>query len=55
METNNNIWWIHTPYSNSVVEIEDLPYSITINNWRNYLDVIFFPLDEYLDDKHMKG
>ena len=52
MENNNNFWWINAPHSNSVVEIEDLPYSTTRDNLRSYLDRIFFPLDEYLDDKH---
>jgi hypothetical protein len=55
MENNSNFWWLHTPHSSSIIEIEDLPYSTTRDNWRNYLDVIFFPSDEYLDDKHMKG
>ena len=26
MENNSNFWWLHTPYSNSIEEIIDLPY-----------------------------
>lgn len=43
MENNSNFWWLYTPHSSSVIEIEDLSYSITRDNLRNYIDRIFFP------------
>jgi len=58
VENNNGFWWLHIPHSSSVIEIEDLSYSITRDNLRSYIDRIFFPfgyMPYYPINKGAKG
>lgn len=35
-------WWLFAPYSHNVSEILDLNYRICCENYRKYIDCIFF-------------
>lgn len=43
MANESNFWWLTAPHSDSVAEICDMNYSITKDNFRKYIDSVFFP------------